>query len=130
MAGVELVTADALRQIASGTGLERLGGERLLLAGGEHDDPDIELHEADPPDRLESADTRHQQIHQHDVGAQFAGGGDGCLAIVRLAHHLQSLVPFEHPAQAEPEQPVIVDQQYADHSVLPECFISLSDDER
>ncbi len=56
--------------------------------------------------------TGHVQVHDDDVGRQFADEAQRRLAVVRLSGHLEALL-LEETAQPAPEEIVVVHEKHA-----------------
>ena len=56
----------------------------------------------------------HPDVHEHDVGGELLGLGDGVLAVLGLADDLDALLGLEHHDQPAAEQGVVVTDQHPD----------------
>ncbi|MNP23896.1 hypothetical protein D3C76_1166240 [compost metagenome] len=110
----------ALGQVSGGTGLHQAGREGIFLADGDHHDAHVRLAAQQLAGRLEAADARHLQIHQHDIGVQLTGQLQRGLARFGLANDLQALYVGKHAGNTGANQIVIIDHQHLDHSA-PRC---------
>ena len=105
----DLLDGDLLQQVAVGARLDRLVEVLLLVAHREHED----LRRRALPSRiglgrLDAADPRHPDVHEHDVGSELLGLADGVLAVLGLGDDLDAFLGLEDHVEAAPEQGVVV----------------------
>lgn len=73
----------------------------------------------DPPRRFESANARHDDVHQHDVGHQLPAEFDGPFTAVGAADDIHDSDVFKNAAQSDAEQLVIVHEERPNHLPSP-----------
>jgi hypothetical protein len=106
-----------LEQKSAGTGLER--GEHVLVEveGGQDEHPGRGGGGADLGRCLDAVHAGHPDVHQHQVGVQGRGHGDGRGAVGCLADHLDVGLGLQDQPEAHPKQCLVVGEQDADHAV-------------
>ena len=93
-------------------GAQRLEQVLLDVERAEEQDADRRpVERDDPPRRLDPVHVGHPHVHQHDVGAQALGLGDGGDAVARLADDLHGGLHLEpHPDPLAHQLEVVDDQ--------------------
>src|SRR4028118_1146990 len=61
--------------------------------------------------RRDAVHLRHPEVHQDDVGVQFAGHRDGLFTVTCLPDHLETWLAVDHAAQAGPHHRMVVGDQ-------------------
>jgi hypothetical protein len=90
-----LVDAAFLGQVTASADFEHALRKGLLAVNRQHDDFLLRVALQNPPASLDSADARHVDIHQDDIGLQFLGQPDALFAALRLADDANLLAVFE-----------------------------------
>jgi hypothetical protein len=65
--------------------------------------------------RRQATGARHRGIHHHDVRLRLHREPHGLIAVRGLADDLNLRIVFEHPAEAAPDQVVIVGEKNSNH---------------
>ena len=81
-----------LQQVPRDTRLDRFGDGASRLVDGDQDDLGVGSSLSDPPRRLDAVHAGHANVHEHDVGAQFACSFDGFLSAGGFAHDEHGVV--------------------------------------
>src|SRR5215210_4813455 len=110
----DIVGIRVLQDVARCTGLEGGGHLRLLHEARQGDDLRLGKLGLDRRRRLDSVEDRHEEVHQDDIGAQLARGGDGQLAVLSLADDLDVAEKLEEAAKAATHDGVVVDEEHPD----------------
>lgn len=90
--------------------------ERVLVEveRGQHEHPRFGKRFYDRLGRGDPVQPRHPDVHQHDVRSVLSRSPDGLLAIACLADHDHVGFRFEHQAEADADEFLIIDEEYAD----------------
>jgi hypothetical protein len=83
---------------------------RLLCRDQQHDKARMSL--CEEPSGLDPATSGHTDVHQHELGRQGVGRGQGILAARGLAHNLESRRRGHEIAEHAAEELVVVDDQH------------------
>jgi hypothetical protein len=75
----------------------------------------------DPPGGLQAVQGGHPDVHQHDVGAQPAGGGHRVQAVGGLADHLDAGGGEDH-GEAGADQRLVVGDHHPGHDASSGAF--------
>ena len=67
-----------------------------------------------PPGRLQAVETRHPDVHQHDVGPVAPGQPDRCLAVGGLRDDLDVRLRLEDHPEAGADQGLVVGDEDAE----------------
>src|SRR5215211_566694 len=112
----ELARRRVLQQESAGTRAQRLVDVLVEVECREHQDPrrGIALGHQ-PPRRLDAVQTRHADVHDHDVGVEPDRLVHGRGPILSFADDVDIGLRIEHSPQAAAHQRVVIRDQYADH---------------
>jgi hypothetical protein len=102
--GDDLLGRGVLEEKAAGAGTQRL--EDVLVEPKRGQDQHALSRE--PPGGFDAVDSRHPDVHQHDVGCVLAGGSDGLLAVACLGDDLDVAGGLEHGFEPRPHHRLIV----------------------
>ncbi|SMS10498.1 hypothetical protein CFBP1590__2912 [Pseudomonas viridiflava] len=58
---------------------------------------------------FKTSDSRHLDVHQHDVGLELPRLFQGLLTGIGLTYHLQAIYIGEHPCDACPNKIMVID---------------------
>ena len=108
----DLGAAGVLGEVAQGAGVQRGQDVGVVGEGGEHDDLGVGVLGADPGGRGDPVDDGHGKVHQHHVGVQLGGQGDGLFAVGGGADDLDAGGQAEQGDQAFPDRGLVVGDQH------------------
>ncbi len=99
----------ALGHVTGSAGLQQTGRERIFFTDGDSDDLDIRVAAQHLARRFQTSDTRHLDVHQHDVGLELARFFQGFLAGIGLSDNLQTINVGQHACDACPDKIMVID---------------------
>ena len=97
---------------------ERADRLHVAVIGREHEDPGVGKLGAYGRDGFDASQARHLQIHQRDVGLEFAEAHDRFGAVARFADKRHVRLRFEDRGDAVAQHRMVVDDENADRGVL------------
>ena len=115
----ELFAGGVLEQEAAGTGEQGVVDELGAVERRQHDHPDRVQRAGDPTGRLDPVETRHPDVHQHDVGADRVREVDGGGTVGGLAEDEQVGLGGEDHPEPGAHQLLVVCQHDGGHGRPP-----------
>jgi hypothetical protein len=110
----ELLRRCVFQEIAGDAGLYRLRDRVPRLIDREEDDPRVGRDLPDLPGRLDSADARHADVHEHDVGGQLLDSVDGLFARAGLADDADFVGQLQGRTEPVPSDGMVIDDESSD----------------
>src|SRR5215204_3048501 len=110
----EFVRADLLEDVREGARPYRGEDVLVIVVGGEHDDVRARRARDEAPRRLHAVHSRHNEVHQGDVGGVLGGELDSFLPAPGLGYHADIALCLQKGADPLSHQRMIVYQQYGD----------------
>src|SRR3990167_2867627 len=95
-------------QVTSSTGLQQARRERIFFADGNRNDFEVGMAANQFARSFEAADTRHLDVHQDNIGLQFAGFLQGFFAGLGLTNYMQAVDISQHTGDAGTYQVVVI----------------------
>ena len=112
----QFVGQRALEDESGSARLDALEEIAFVLEHGEGQDADVGKFRLNVPRGLQSSRAGHGNIHDNDLGAEFAGLFNRFLSIGRLAHHFHIRLPLQERADAGPDKGMVLGQENANSS--------------
>jgi hypothetical protein len=112
--------AHLFQQVRPSPGQQGTVNILFSVLGRQHDDTGIWKPRTYFPGRLDSAHSRHAQIHEHNLGPVLSKQLDRLKPVFRLGHYLHVRLRGNHGPQSVPHERVVIGYQYSDHARIPE----------
>ena len=108
----ERFCVDRLHEVAVGAGVDHFADALCIGKGRQCDDSQAVVGGSQLPDRLDTSDPGHHEVHHHDVGLEVGDDRQCSFARTGLADHLEVVEPGETGAHPFAQEVMVVDDDH------------------